>query len=89
MTATNWTVRVAGPAERSLAKQVPHRDRDRILEAIDQMRQNPFAGDIVRLKDYPIAYRRVGNWRILFDVDSDARIVIVQAVVRRTSRTYS
>jgi mRNA-degrading endonuclease RelE of RelBE toxin-antitoxin system len=57
---------------------------------MDQMRQNPFAGDIVRLKDYPIAYRRrVGNWRILFDVDGDTCIVTVQAVVRRTSRTYS
>ncbi len=90
MPATNWTVRVAGPAKRSLAKQVPLRDRDRILEAMDQMRQNPFTGDVVRLKDYPIAYRRrVGSWRILFDVDGDARIVMVQAVARRTSRTYS
>lgn len=90
MPATSWTVRVAGPAERSLAKHVQPKDRARILEAMDQMRQNPFAGDVVRLKDYPIAYRRrVGSWRILFDVDGDARIVTVQEVARRTSRTYS
>jgi mRNA-degrading endonuclease RelE of RelBE toxin-antitoxin system len=54
------------------------------------MRQDPFAGDVARLKDYPIAYRRrVGSWRILFDVDGDARIVTVQEVARRTSHTYS
>ena len=53
------------------------------------MRDDPFAGDIVRLKAQPTAWRRrVGNYRIFYDVYLDHRMVVVVAIKRRTSTTY-
>ena len=53
------------------------------------MEQNPFVGDIARLTGQPTAFRRrVGDWRIFFDVDLKALVVDVSAVERRTTTTY-
>jgi mRNA-degrading endonuclease RelE of RelBE toxin-antitoxin system len=53
------------------------------------MERDPLSGDVVILKDYPVAYwRRVGPYRILFDVDRTTRSVQVQEIERRTSTTY-
>jgi mRNA-degrading endonuclease RelE of RelBE toxin-antitoxin system len=53
------------------------------------MRENPFAGDIVRLKGQPAAWRRrVGSYRILFDVHPEESLLLVTAIVRRSSTTY-
>jgi mRNA-degrading endonuclease RelE of RelBE toxin-antitoxin system len=32
--------------------------------------------------------RRVGSWRILFDVDQAKRVVVILGVKRRTTTTY-
>ena len=83
-----WELLLAGPARRAL-ERMPAADRRRVLAALDAMEQNPFSGDIVRLKAQPIAWRRrVGNWRILFDIEPEKRRVLVHDVVRRTSTTY-
>ena len=53
------------------------------------MRQNPFTGDVARLKGEPSTFRRrVGDWRVLFDVYVSHRIVEVVAIVRRTTTTH-
>ncbi|MBZ5538776.1 MAG: hypothetical protein LAO31_22755 [Acidobacteriia bacterium] len=53
------------------------------------MGTNPFMGDIVRLKGEPKTWRRrVGNYRIFFDVDPIFRIVDIVEITRRTSTTY-
>ena len=83
-----WELLLAGPARRAL-ERIPGADRRRFLAALDAMELHPFSGDIVRLKAQPIAWRRrVGGWRILFDVEPDKRRVLVHDVVRRTSTTY-
>jgi mRNA-degrading endonuclease RelE of RelBE toxin-antitoxin system len=68
---------------------MPAADRRRVLAVLDAMEQDPFSGDIVRLKMQPVAWRRrVGDWRILFDIEPQKRRVLVYDVVRRTSTTY-
>jgi mRNA-degrading endonuclease RelE of RelBE toxin-antitoxin system len=53
------------------------------------MQSNPFRGDIKCLKGQPEAWRRrVGNYRILYDLDIEKRHVFILAIVRRTSATY-
>jgi mRNA-degrading endonuclease RelE of RelBE toxin-antitoxin system len=53
------------------------------------MAENPFTGDIARLENQPTAFRRrVGDWRIFFDVFPEIRLVEVTDIVRRTSTTY-
>ena len=68
---------------------MPAADQRRVLAALDAMEHDPFGGDLVRLKAHPVAWRRrVGDWRILFDVDLEKRRVLVHDVVRRRSTTY-
>jgi mRNA-degrading endonuclease RelE of RelBE toxin-antitoxin system len=53
------------------------------------MQSNPFTGDIVRLTNQPTAFRRrIGDWRIFFDVYSDRRLIEVVFIERRTTTTY-
>jgi mRNA interferase RelE/StbE len=82
-----WTVFLAGPARKSL-KRIPAGDRTRILAALAKMQENPFQGDIRKLQGLPGFRRRVGNWRILFELIPEHRHVVVAAIERRTSTTY-
>lgn len=82
-----WTVVLAGPAKKAL-NRIPTVDRTRILAALGEMQQNPFQGDIRKLQGLPGFRRRVGNWRILFEIVPDRRHVAVAAIERRTSTTY-
>jgi mRNA-degrading endonuclease RelE of RelBE toxin-antitoxin system len=52
------------------------------------MRQDPFRGDVRKLQGLPGLRRRVGNWRIFFEIVAEHRQVVVTAVERRTSTTY-
>jgi len=53
------------------------------------MRDDPFRGDVVPLRHQPAAFRRrVGAWRIFFDVDRERARIAVTEVVRRTTTTY-
>jgi mRNA-degrading endonuclease RelE of RelBE toxin-antitoxin system len=84
----SWDVVLAGAARKAVRK-APRGDQDRLLAAVEEMRSHPWSGDIVHLRNEPTAWRRrVGDWRILYDIDSDRHIVLVADVVRRTSTTY-
>jgi mRNA-degrading endonuclease RelE of RelBE toxin-antitoxin system len=68
---------------------MPAADRGRVLAALVAMEHDPFSGDVVRLKAQPVAWRRrVGDWRILFNVELEMSRVLVHDVLRRTSRAY-
>ena len=82
-----WTVVLAGPARKAL-RRIPTGDRTRVLAALGEMQQNPFQGDIRKLQGLPGFRRRVGSWRILFEVIPEQRHVVVAAIERRTSTTY-
>ena len=82
-----WTVVLAGPARKSL-KRVPASDKARILSALAEMQEDPFQGDIRKLQGLPGFRRRVGNWRILFEVALERRHIVVAAIERRTSTYY-
>jgi len=82
-----WTVLLAGPARKSLSR-VPAADHKRIMAALAEMQQNPFDGDVRKLQGLPGFRRRVGNWRIFFELHLEERRAVVTAVERRTSTTY-
>ncbi len=83
-----WQLRIAKQVARKL-KKVPRKDQERIAGAIADMRMSPFRGDIARLKSESAAWRRrVGNYRIFFDVDVEELLVDVTDIRRRTTTTY-
>mgnify|MGYP002392197958 FL=1 len=53
------------------------------------MSEDPFAADVARLRGLPTAWRRrVGDWRILYDLHPDRGLNVVASIRRRTSTTY-
>ena len=60
----------------------------RVNEAIDMLAQNPLFGrNIVKLKGaYAGQYRyRVGSYRIVYNVDTQRQICIINGIYRRSS----
>ena len=53
------------------------------------MTRDPFAGDVLPLKNERAAFRRrVGDWRLFFDADPPNRTIEVTDIERRTTTTY-
>ncbi len=84
----NWRVVVTGVAEKNL-KHVPKNDFIRIEKSIDQMIIDPFAGDIDKLSDKGNAWRRrIGNYRIIFEILIKKKTIYIYEIKRRTSKSY-
>ena len=84
-----WRVIVSRSAGKAV-KAMPKRDAGRVLAVLESMESDPFAGDLAALQGvHKGSYRRrVGSWRVLFDVDPASRTVSVTDIRRRTSTTY-
>ena len=81
-----WRLLVTKSAGKQLAK-LPSREQIRIERALDTIQADPFSGDIKRLQPSG-SRRRVGNYRIFYDLDVEENLVVVTAIQRRTSTTY-
>lgn len=65
--------------------RIPLRDSKRIEEAINEMSDNPFSGDVIKLQGSDDEYRRrVGKYRIIFTVDhGELTVCVVDAGDRK------
>jgi mRNA interferase RelE/StbE len=83
-----WNLQIAGPAQKEYRK-LPANDQRRVNTALLAMQEDPFTGDIQRLKGQPRAWRRrVGNYRIIYDLYVEERLILVSGILRRASTTY-
>lgn len=84
----NWHVEVASSVPKIL-KRIPRKDAERIEVAIETFSEDPFVGDIIKLGGEENSWRRrVGSYRIFFEVFHDERTVLIQDIRRRGSKTY-
>jgi len=84
-----WRLVLTNPAVRAL-RDVPRADLEHINSAFEDMHSSdPYSGDIKFLKGTNRALRRrVGTWRVLFEVHAEQKLVVILDVVRRSSNTY-
>ena len=83
-----WNLVLVRSAEKQLRK-IQSKDQQRIIAALEQMRADPFSGDVAYLKNQGATLRRrVGDWRLFFDLYPDERLIAIVAIKRRTSTTY-
>jgi len=83
-----WALILTNPARRAL-RDVPRPDVDQIDAAFEEMQSDPYSGDIKFLKGADRTLRRrIGAWRVLFEVHPDREIVLILAIERRSSTTY-
>ena len=83
-----WGLVITNPAERAL-RTVPRVDLEHISNAFDEMCSDPYAGDVKFLRGTGATLRRrVGDWRVFFELNKDKKLIVVLAVKRRGSKTY-
>jgi len=88
MSGENWVL-VVTPDVRKALKHFPRSDQESIDTAIVGMRDDPYYGDVQKISGGKNAWRRrVGSYRISYEIHRDSRTVIVFQVKRRTSTTY-
>ncbi|MFF7396631.1 type II toxin-antitoxin system RelE/ParE family toxin [Achromobacter sp. NPDC008082] len=69
--------------------RLPTTDRLRIAAEISTLERFPEASNIRALTNHQFGYRlRVGQYRVLFDVRSEIRIIDIQEVKKRDDSTY-
>jgi mRNA-degrading endonuclease RelE of RelBE toxin-antitoxin system len=86
----NWIVRIADDAQLFI-QNLPDKTRRQVSGSISQLEQDPFQGDVKPLKgkDWKGYYRkRAGDYRIIFFVHHDQRLIDVSWVLRRSEKTY-
>lgn len=71
-----WAINIYSEVVKKLAR-LPAEERERILRAVYAMRENPFARDLVPLRDRRGWRLRVGRWRVLLTIDSETRTINV------------
>ena len=84
----NWDLRV-DPSVAKFLKRIPKTDATKILTVLKSLQNNPYFGDIQKIKDEKDVWRRrVGNFRLFYKLFIDEKIVSVFDLKRRTSKTY-
>lgn len=84
----NWELRIRDNVYKQLAK-FPPKDQKRLLKAIELLLSNPFAGDIQKMEgEENVWRRRIGSYRIRYEIIIKDSVIYVFLVERRTSKTY-
>lgn len=86
MTAEPWIVEFERRAEKDLERLDPQ-VKQRVLSAIGRLADDPGSADLRRLKSRAESRLRVGDWRVIVELDVTARAIIIQRVLPR-GRAY-
>ena len=77
-----YSVRIKRSAVKALAR-IPRHDRVRIVDAIDGLAEQPHAGTALKGGLRGLRRLRVGGYRVVYEVQDDALVVLVVRVAPR------
>jgi len=84
----NWALQT-DPSVLNWLKKIPRSDAGRVLFAIESISSNPYQGDIQKMKNEKNTWRRrVGSYRIFYEIFQKEKLVVVFKIERRSSHTY-
>ncbi len=84
----NWVLQI-DPAVLKTLKGFPAKDTKRVLNVIKQLSANPYEGDIQKMKgESNVWRRRVGSYRLFYEVITAEKVIHAFHVERRTTTTY-
>lgn len=78
----NFSIRIKSSAAKELG-QVGKQDRARIVAAIDRLANNPLLGKALKGDLRGLRRLRVGEYRVMYEVQEDVLVVLVVRVARR------
>lgn len=84
----NWVLTV-NSSVRKLLKRIPRKDAERIIHIFEELTVNPYAGDIQKMEGEDDTWRRrIGSYRMKYEVKISQKAIHVFELARRTSNTY-
>lgn len=84
-----YRIKWSSRAQKQFARLGDAKLQTRIADAVETLRDPATARHVKPLTGHAYGYRlRVGDYRVLFDVDGVIRIVEIQEVKKRDNRTY-
>jgi mRNA interferase RelE/StbE len=84
----NWELRLRGKTKKTILR-FSKQDQRRVRAVLDEIISDPYGGDIKKMKgDENTWRRRIGAYRIFYEIRAQEYILYVYRVERRTSRTY-
>jgi len=85
----SWDLRVDEKVLKAL-KKIPKTEAKRITVAIRALPDDPYAGDIRKVRGEKATWRRrIGEYRIFYEVYQTEKRIDVRWVERKGSKTYS
>ena len=86
--AKNWVLQIDDSVYGFL-KRIPRQQAEHILAVIRGLPEDPFYGDIKKMKgEHNVWRRRIGSYRIRYELLVHERVIHVFLVERRTSSSY-
>lgn len=83
-----WVLKIDDSALKQLSK-FPAKDARRILTVTESLIDDPFFGDVAKIRAEKNVWRkRVGSYRIFYELIVDKKLIYVFTIKRRTSQTY-
>ena len=82
-----WQLDIHPKVLKSLNK-FPQKDSFKIQAVIKAIPENPFAGDVLKMNNQDLWRRRVGSYRLFFEINLSRKSIFIFHVERRTSKTY-
>lgn len=80
---------VVDTTARKQIKKFPKKDAEHIVVIMTTMQQDPYSGDTTKLQGRGNTWRRrIGSYRIFYEIYADQSIIYVFNIKRRTSKTY-
>ena len=84
----NWLLKIDESVYKEFRK-FPKKDFTRIIAVLENTDLNPYAGDIEKIKgESNLWRRRIGAYRIFYEIRQEEKVVHIFWVERRTSKTY-
>lgn len=77
-----YSLSIKQSAAKALAK-IEGEDRQRIINAIDQLKTNPVAGSVLKGEFSGLRRIRVGNYRVVYEVQDEKLVILVIRIGHR------
>ena len=87
MSNETWLI-VVDASVRKMLKRIPLSDAEAINAVLIELAEDPYKGDIQKMREEDSWRRRVRSYRLRFRVFQDRRTVFVYELQRCTSTTY-
>jgi mRNA interferase RelE/StbE len=84
----NWELHLRNSAKKRLLR-FPKEDQIYIAIGLRELATDPYLGDIKKMKGEENSWRRrIGAYRIFYEMIHQEKIIYVFSIERRTSKTY-